>query len=484
MPEIDLGRVVGADGPQGPQGIQGPAGEIGPQGIPGPQGPVGEQGPQGPEGPQGPAGETGPQGKQGPQGPAGEQGPMGPEGPQGPAGPEGPTGATGKTGATGPQGPAGPEGPEGPQGPTGPQGPAGPAGANGTNGKSAYQAAQGAGYTGTETEFNNALVQIANGPFLPTKGGTMSGPINMSNQRINSLPKPSSGSEPLRKDDVASADVLASFGLGPSSVPNDVLALLSRFQSGLGNDYVWEKSKSKEVQKFVASEKSNYNIVYLPFTVFYSENFEIKLNSYGAAQFYVTGGDSFAFSTSNFSANKSKLIGKYVIRGSENGNEMYYIPDDATLSLNSGYIVANKITLYSNAKIVEEKVVHGYVNSPNQDAYPPSVSDGYIYTPLGLLGSKVRVATGSYVGTGTYGESNPNSLTFDFEPKLWWIYAYSNVLNEAVLDQINFCWPWGVNQISGQLRITYTENTVTWYHGSSSNQNNDSGRYYYYFAIG
>lgn len=139
MPEIDLGRVVGAEGPQGPQGPQGPAGEQGPQGIPGPQGI---------------------------QGPAGEQGPPGETGPQGPAGPEGPTGPAGESGETGPQGPAGPEGPEGPEGKTGPQGPAG------NNGKSAYQAAKEAGLQATEDEFNQALVKIADGHFkipLPTE---------------------------------------------------------------------------------------------------------------------------------------------------------------------------------------------------------------------------------------------------------------------------------------------------------------------------
>lgn len=57
MPQIDLGQVVG---PQGPIGPEGPAG---PQGPEGPQGPVGETGPQGPEGPAGP---QGPQGVQAP----------------------------------------------------------------------------------------------------------------------------------------------------------------------------------------------------------------------------------------------------------------------------------------------------------------------------------------------------------------------------------------------------------------------------------
>ena len=35
-----------------------------------------------------------------------------------------------------------------------------------------------------------------------------------------------------------------------------------------------------------------------------------------------------------------------------------------------------------------------------------------------LQSEQVRIATGSYVGTGTYGASNPCSLTFDFAPKL------------------------------------------------------------------
>lgn len=62
MPEIDLGLVVG---PQGPQGEMGPQGETGPQGPQGIQGPQGEQGAVGP---------TGAQGEQGPQGATGEAG--------------------------------------------------------------------------------------------------------------------------------------------------------------------------------------------------------------------------------------------------------------------------------------------------------------------------------------------------------------------------------------------------------------------------
>lgn len=57
---VDLGKVVGATGPQG---IQGPKGDTGPQGVKGAtgaQGPQGIQGVKGATGPQGPKGDTGP----------------------------------------------------------------------------------------------------------------------------------------------------------------------------------------------------------------------------------------------------------------------------------------------------------------------------------------------------------------------------------------------------------------------------------------
>lgn len=38
------------------------------------------------------------------------------------------------------------------------------------------------------------------------------------------------------------------------------------------------------------------------------------------------------------------------------------------------------------------------------------------------LSGFARIETGSYVGTGTYGKSNPNTLTFGFAPKLVLIY--------------------------------------------------------------
>ena len=44
----------------------------------------------------------------------------------------------------------------------------------------------------------------------------------------------------------------------------------------------------------------------------------------------------------------------------------------------------------------------------------------------------VQIETGSYVGTGTYGENNPNSLTFGFEPKLVALLTYKSGASNAI----------------------------------------------------
>ena len=109
-----------------------------------------------------------------------------------------------------------------------------------------------------------------------------------------------------------------------------------------------------------------------------------------------------------------------------------------------------------------------------------------------------KIAIGSYVGTGTFSLSNPNSLTFDFEPKIVFI----------VSDGANAFWP-GVAMIRGQgystgfgtmggstgseqdLTITWSGNTVTWYTSVNMSggfdqyaQMNTSGKTFRYVALG
>lgn len=250
--------IPGEQGPRGVQGEQGIQGEQGPQGPQGPQGDTGPQGPQGPIGLQGVPGEAGVaginwrgdfvlgevynrrdtvraadgnayyatmdgivlsppslgwslfvmQGAQGPQGETGEQGPAGPQGPQGDQGSQGVQGIRGEQGPQGVQGEQGPQGlrgadgqaatitvgetttgeagtsagvvnsgtpsaavldftiPRGPKGDAGERGPqgekgdTGAAGPAGAEGKSAFAAAVTGGFTGSETEFNTSLAAV------------------------------------------------------------------------------------------------------------------------------------------------------------------------------------------------------------------------------------------------------------------------------------------------------------------------------------
>lgn len=49
------------------------------------------------------------------------------------------------------------------------------------------------------------------------------------------------------------------------------------------------------------------------------------------------------------------------------------------------------------------------------------------------LNQYAKIQTGSYTGTGTYGSSNPNSLTFNFSPNMLIIFGMT-----AILDSNNY----------------------------------------------
>ena len=114
---------------------------------------------------------------------------------------------------------------------------------------------------------------------------------------------------------------------------------------------------------------------------------------------------------------------------------------------------------------------------------------------LAQLGTKAKIETGSYTGTGTYGSANPNSLTFDFEPKLVIISSESLTIGYgSTITQPD--WKLWIGQPNayvgynnGNVKDTYKVegNKFSWYnlsYGSATMQLNYSGKTYYYIAIG
>lgn len=137
-----------------------------------------------------------------------------------------------------------------------------------------------------------------------------------------------------------------------------------------------------------------------------------------------------------------------------------------------------------------------YLTSTDRNAYTEGTVDSTTITYLGQLGGGARIEVGSYVGTGTYGSSNPNSLTFGFEPKFLFISYIGmaslavGLLSESYVTVYHIYYKEGL--MRGDLNIKKNGNSIIWYSSSGSptatfspyNQMNVKGVTYNYIAIG
>lgn len=100
-----------------------------------------------------------------------------------------------------------------------------------------------------------------------------------------------------------------------------------------------------------------------------------------------------------------------------------------------------------------------------------------------LMQQSVRLTQGYYVGDGTYGESHPNTLTFDFTPVLVLVYTKDSVDNPVFTHLMR-----GLDVApqfrSGTLPVTWGNRSVSWYASVAEWQANKNGQVYHYIAIG
>ena len=154
----------------------------------------------------------------------------------------------------------------------------------------------------------------------------------------------------------------------------------------------------------------------------------------------------------------------------------------------------NKVNLLSDATASKVNTNLGVIT-------PTTVNEA-----LNALANKpVKIATGTYTGTGTYGASNPTSLTFDFAPKLLMLFNYRGNIAEqsysnSVMYAIGLCTMLTTSYVAGALfgvnvpgaRVIYAKKsadgkTIYWYTYTSVNeglyQYNDAGVTYGYLAL-
>lgn len=110
--------------------------------------------------------------------------------------------------------------------------------------------------------------------------------------------------------------------------------------------------------------------------------------------------------------------------------------------------------------------------------------------------SAVKIISGSYVGTGTVGSSNVNSLTFEVQPKI--LFIQQDAGTNKVMDCMSV-FVWGnpvvmiLTSVYGttnaiKLMASYDGNTVSWYQSGSNYQEgwaqlNQSNYTYRYIAF-
>lgn len=133
----------------------------------------------------------------------------------------------------------------------------------------------------------------------------------------------------------------------------------------------------------------------------------------------------------------------------------------------------------------------------NLQAAPKQYIDSVASTLNTALASRARIQTGSYVGTGTYGSSNPCRLQFNFKPQLFILFGKANS-NADYRDmiiaikggtQLAFTISSGSNPEAaegsdGGLTFSWGSSTLNWYATNLNYQLNASGVTYNWLAAG
>lgn len=222
----------------------------------------------------------------------------------------------------------------------------------------------------------------------------------------------------------------------------------------------------------VVSGKFRVSLSYVQGTAYWSYGTSLTVSDDGTVNIANPSSASLSGSSSSVASAAQQMAGKYAVCTfvSDTGYEpdfpigtVVFFPSDTLFT-----------RLDSSCWASKYQPVTGYA------AIPAGTTIEY----LGKLGDKASVQVVSYVGTGTYGSSNPNSLTFDFVPKL--IMVRDNEAGIRFLEAIYGMEFAVVKYSSGDsVSMIWNKKTVSWYSTNDSYyQMNSSGTKYYAVAIG
>lgn len=103
-----------------------------------------------------------------------------------------------------------------------------------------------------------------------------------------------------------------------------------------------------------------------------------------------------------------------------------------------------------------------------------------------LDSSCLRIAFGSYTGTGEYGKDNAITLTFPFRPRLFYCFrgGLGDMFTLVHSGMTGYVAP-DLSSGDYSISLTWTDNSVSWYNGRSAYaQLNEKDKVYHYMVIG
>lgn len=290
------------------------------------------------------------------------------------------------------------------------------------------------------------------------------------------------------------SNTLAKYQLSASAVPDDVFAWLGKYAQ-----YWWGRRQPTTVYTTTESPSTKQvYIIYKPGStsatrpINYSDSISVD-QSTGTISLVNPQTVDVSYSNRGSTIDET-LAGKYVTNLYTDPSTVYkfattpaYSRDTSRYSL---YFSSGDVTVVSSVG-TPGYTDWEYVQSNNRNAYPDSgESGGYEYEflgkPLDNAVTAPKIETGSYVGTGTYGQNNPNTLTFSKKPKLVLFGSAESVDTQGYTNQ-GFIY-YGITTIfttntsSDYINyVTYSGNTMSWYCMKSelAQYNNQNTTYYY-----
>lgn len=320
---------------------------------------------------------------------------------------------------------------------------------------------------------------------IPTYPGRVKlTPVSGDIYDIERADQPTEVGTPLNKASLLKDATAALFGLTSAAVPDDVLSWIGDL-----NKYWWRRIPVSYT--ITMTDIASGTIGSSDQTMHYASSVDI-VN--GVITLHNPSTASIANSTAGAQAMVSHAPCYYYM--GSNSSVIRYLPSGATSGTSTSYTIryysSQSRLEYGSTASVKAKTCAAtrsygseeYVSATTRNAYPDSGESGgydyeYIGQPLSDIPTHLRCETGAYVGTGVWGQSNPNTLTFSFKPKLLII---GGMLIPSYM---------GGSFITGTLTTNYEQVvswsglTMSWYSngGNTSTQLNVSGTVYRYIAI-